>query len=119
MVGRRAAGLAVDPATLWYLTAGYTEADFNASARVLDQRIFSLDKTFGGYFVGGGVDTRLAGNWFLRLEYRYAEFDSERKFIDEASDLGVRFEPSTHTARLTLSYKFGGGYGWGWSTWGQ
>jgi outer membrane immunogenic protein len=115
-VGARLGWLS-NPATLWYLTAGYTEADFNASARVLDKQIFSLDKTFSGYFVGGGVDTRLAGNWFLRLEYRFTEFDSEGRDLDEFTT--VDFEPSMHTARLTLTYKFGGGYGWGWGTWGQ
>lgn len=105
------------PSTLWYLTGGYTQADFTASVTIDDVR-FSRDRSFDGYFVGGGVDTRLAAsNWFLRLEYRFSEFDRERFFLDDETGLAHHFESQVHTTRLTLTYKFGGGYGWG--SWGQ
>ena len=99
-----------------------TEAQFDAFARVDGVRVFSRDRTFGGYFVGAGIDSRLAAsNWFLRLEYRFSDFDSERLF--RAEDFRIDAEPSMHTARLTLTYKFGGsGYGWsgwGWNGWGR
>jgi outer membrane immunogenic protein len=111
-------GFLSSPSTLWYATAGYTEADFEAFVRN-DGTAFSADRTFSGYFVGGGVDTRLAAsNWFLRLEYRFTEFDSDRVFEDDLGPVRVEVEPSMHTARATLTYKFGGGlgggYGWGW-----
>jgi outer membrane immunogenic protein len=108
------------PSTLWYLTGGYTQADFDSSVTIDDVR-FSRSRTFDGYFAGVGVDTRLAAsNWFLRLEYRYSQFDGERLILDDDdTGLGHHFEPTIHTARLTLTYKFGGGYGWGWGTWGQ
>jgi opacity protein-like surface antigen len=70
--------------------------------------------------VGAGVDSRIAAsNWFLRLEYRFSEFDRETiAQLDEFTRLDV--EPSMHTARLSLTYKFGGGYGWGgWGGWGK
>jgi len=117
-IGARLGWLA-NPSTLWYLTAGYTEAQFdNFNSYPIfadDQR---GDQTFSGYFVGAGLDTRLTGNWFLRLEYRYSQFDSETVFSGNASDsiVGVDsridVEPSMHTARLVLTYKLGGGYGW-------
>jgi outer membrane immunogenic protein len=106
-------GFLTNPSTLWYATAGYTEAEFEAFASIADTTGVSRDRNFSGYFVGGGVDTRLAAsNWFLRLEYRFTEFDNETiAQLDDVTRLDV--EPSMHTARATLTYKFGG-YGWGW-----
>ena len=103
----------------FHATAGYTEASFDSFVRFDDLGTLSRDRTFSGYFVGGGVDTRLgASNWFLRLEYRFTQFDSERLFREEDLDgLRVDLEPSMHTARATLTYKFGG-YGWGANGWG-
>jgi outer membrane immunogenic protein len=103
------------PSVLWYFTGGYTQADLDFSPRFADfpDVRFSGEDTLSGWFVGGGVDTRLAAsNWFLRLEYRFSQFDGET-FISPDGLTSIDFEPSTHTARLTLTYKFGGGYGWG------
>ncbi|HEY1245154.1 MAG TPA: porin family protein [Hyphomicrobiaceae bacterium] len=114
-------GLLSSPSTLWYATGGYTQARFEGSTTVSfddgDVRA-SRDRTFDGFFVGGGVDTRLAAsNWFLRLEYRFSDFSSERIFGDDFTRIDA--EPTMHTARLTLAYKFGsGGYGWG-NGWGN
>lgn len=116
-------GFLANPSTLWYATAGYTEADFDASARLDGVGRFSASRTFSGYFVGAGVDTRLAAsNWYLRLEYRYSEFDGERVLRDDLDPLRVDVDPSMHTARATLTYKFGSGaYGYGWAPagWGR
>jgi outer membrane immunogenic protein len=109
-------GFLSSPSTLWYATAGYTQAQFEGFVSIDGLGTFSRDRTFDGYFVGGGVDTRLGvSNWFLRLEYRFSDFGSEEIFRDEFT----RMEPdsSAHTARLTLAYKFGG-YGYGYGGWG-
>ncbi len=99
------------------MTGGYTEAEFSNSSRWGDHRI-SFDETLSGYFVGGGVDTRLRDNWFLRLEYRFTQFDSENFEVN--SWVNHDLEPSLHTARLTLTYKFTHGMGWGsWGSWGK
>jgi outer membrane immunogenic protein len=108
-VGARLGWLA-NPGTLWYLTGGYTETEFELNI----PGFASEDQTFQGYFAGAGIDTRLAGNWLLRLEYRYSHYDSE-EFVSTIGT-GVDFEPSVHSGRATLTYKFGGpsgGYGWG------
>jgi outer membrane immunogenic protein len=122
-VGARLGWLS-SPSTLWYATGGYTESNFDAfvSSDLTGGSRFSRDRTFSGYFVGAGVDTRIAAsNWFLRLEYRFSQFDDETIFRFD-DDLGTRVEvePSTHTARATLTYKFtpGGGFGWGGGGWG-
>ena len=114
------------PSTLWYVTGGYTQVEVDHSPRFADLvgvdgiRV-SRDTTLDGFFVGGGVDTRLAAsNWFLRLEYRFSDFDTGRtRITDDVGDLDIRVnaDAEVHTARLTLTYKFMGGYGWG--AWGR
>jgi outer membrane immunogenic protein len=95
-------GFLSSPATLWYRTAGYTQAEFDASSNLGS---FDLG-TFSGYFVGAGVESRLVGGWSLRGEYRFSQFDSET-VASIPGLLNVDFEPSMHTARLALTYKFG------------
>jgi outer membrane immunogenic protein len=115
-VGARLGWLS-SPSTLWYVLGGYTEAEFDASISFNGTRVSDNLPNFSGYFVGAGIDTRLAAsNWFLRLEYRFTEFHSESFDLDAFTTLDV--EPSMHTARLTLTYKFGG-YGSNWGGWGK
>ena len=111
------------PSTLWYVTGGYTQIDVDHSPRFadlvgLDGIRVSRDSTLDGFFVGAGVDTRLAAsNWFLRLEYRYTDFDTGSVRIrDDVADVDlfrIDADAQAHSARLTLTYKFMGGYGWG------
>jgi outer membrane immunogenic protein len=111
-------GVLSSPSTLWYATGGYTEARFQSFATLADTDSVSDRATFRGWFAGAGVDTRLAAsNWFLRLEYRFTQFDNERELITDSTSLDV--EPSMHTARATLTYKFTPGPGWGGWGWGR
>jgi outer membrane immunogenic protein len=90
-------GFLSSPTTLWYGTAGYTEAEFE-----IDSTLGSVSiPDMRGYFLGGGVESQLGGGWAMRGEYRFSQFDSETiaGFVD--------VEPSMHTARLSLTYKFG------------
>jgi outer membrane immunogenic protein len=120
-------GWLTSPSALWYLTAGYTEARFEPSLRFDDNGIdddssnrFGRGRTFQGWFAGAGIDTRLAAsNWFLRMEYRYSQFDSESIFRSDDDFLNVDVEPSMHTGRLTLTYKFNSGWGSGFGNWGS
>jgi outer membrane immunogenic protein len=95
-------GFLTNPGTLLYGTVGYTQAEFEPSARYLPG--FFKSPTFDGYFVGAGVETFLRDNWTLKLEYRYSKFDDETIFSYDG--LKADLDPSTHTARLVLSYKF-------------
>jgi outer membrane immunogenic protein len=90
-------GYLVTPSTLLYGTAGYTQAQFD---------IGNLGSTtFDGYFVGAGVETFLRQNWTLKLEYRFSQFGEET--ILDSHHISADLEPSMHTARLILSYRFG------------
>ncbi|MBT3070973.1 outer membrane beta-barrel protein [Rhodomicrobium sp. Az07] len=104
-------GYLVNASTLAYVLGGYTEANFEAKAGE-----FKWDDTLNGWTVGGGLETKLGGNWFLKAEYRYTEFDGltfkggdERGCYVSAQKLDV--DTSVQTARVVLSYKadlFGG-----------
>jgi outer membrane immunogenic protein len=90
-------GFLTNPSTLVYGTVGYTQTDLD---------IFSYGSTtFDGYFVGAGIETFLRDNWTLKLEYRYSDFGSEQ--VVDYGPISADVDPSTHTARLVLSYRFG------------
>ncbi|HEX5999910.1 MAG TPA: outer membrane beta-barrel protein [Hyphomicrobiaceae bacterium] len=92
-------GFLTNPSTLVYGTAGYTQSEFEVSFLG-----GSADQTFGGYFVGAGIETYLRPNWTAKLEYRFSQYDGED--FNTGGFLDV--EPSTHAVRAVLSYKFGG-----------
>jgi outer membrane immunogenic protein len=95
-------GFLTSPSTLWYGTAGYTQARFD-----LGSTIGSLDlDDFKGYFLGLGVESQLGAGWALRAEYRFTQFESETVFSTPGL-VNVDLEPSMHTARVALTYKFG------------
>lgn len=90
--------------TMWYVTAGYAQADFDVKA--LGD---GIGKTLSGYFVGGGVEQQLRDNVFLKLEYRYADYEKERLASFEGSYLDS--ETDVHSVRLGVNWKvdlFGG-----------
>jgi outer membrane immunogenic protein len=92
-------GFLTNPGTLLYGTVGYTETGLD---------VFHLgSSTFTGYFVGAGIETFLRDNWTLKLEYRYSDFGSETLSEPYYFQPGAELDPSTHTARLVLSYKLG------------
>jgi outer membrane immunogenic protein len=100
-IGGRA-GLLSSPSTLWYGTAGYTQAKFDLTSTIGSLNV----PEFKGYFVGGGVESQIAPGWSVRAEYRYSQFDRESVFnVPAVIDVGL--EPSMHTTRLSLTYKFG------------
>jgi len=90
-------GILSSPSTLWYGVGGFTQAKFGISSS-----IGSLDlPDFNGYFVGAGVESQIRGGWSMRAEYRFSQFGNE----EVAGIVGV--EPSMHTARMALTYKWG------------
>jgi outer membrane immunogenic protein len=89
-------GVLTSASTLIYGTAGYTQTEFELSGPGI-----SVSKTFGGYFLGGGVETFLRSNLTAKLEYRFSQYDGEE--LAPGADL----EPSTHSVRAVVSFKFG------------
>jgi outer membrane immunogenic protein len=116
-VGGRA-GWLVSPAVFSYFTAGYTQADFKAGT---DTRLafapfpplagLGLEKnTYGGYFVGAGVEAMFAPGWFVRGEYRYSMYDTENvnTLVNGVpTGLTSHIEPKLQTVRAAVIKKFG------------
>lgn len=97
--------------TLWYVTAGYTEADLSYS-----DQFGSVDKDLQGFFLGAGVEHNIRDNFFLKLEYRYSNYGDETIFEDTATSgpCGTEcyeredIDTDIHSIRLGIAYKFGG-----------
>lgn len=93
-------GYLANPTTLWYGLGGYTQSSFD---------YFMVgSKELRGFFVGGGAESQLGGNWSLRGEYRYTQFRQET-LIDFCGCASLEAETSAHTGRLLLIYRFGSG----------
>ncbi|HVJ77246.1 MAG TPA: cellulose biosynthesis protein BcsS [Hyphomicrobium sp.] len=112
-VGGRA-GFLLNDRTLLFATAGYTQAHFqNDGWWDIDNGSSILhgahSKTFGGYFVGGGLESRLTDNFYLRGEVRYSDYS--RKVTNAGSFAGTDYVdaevPSLITGRVSLVYKLG------------
>src|SRR5262249_6583470 len=93
-------GYLITPSSLLYGTAGYTRTEVN----VLDS-FDDPSRSFNGYFVGAGLETFLHPNWTLKFEYRFSQY--EDKTMSESAVSRFNLDPSTQSARVVLSYKFG------------
>ncbi|MDI1284838.1 MAG: outer membrane beta-barrel protein [Reyranella sp.] len=100
--------------TLLYAAAGYTGMNVQATSTAYGggTALFGQGSTtFSGWTVGPGIETVITGGWTTRLEYRYSQY--EQKQITSSAfggaTAGVTAQPSTHTIRLGLAYKFGVG----------
>lgn len=112
-------GALVTPNTLAFVTAGYTRAHFDNDGwwDIVNGGTLLPGKSsvnFDGYFIGGGLETRLAGNFFLRGEVRYSKYDSE--VTNSGSFAGTDYidteDPEIITTRVGLIYKLGGREPW-------
>ncbi|MBJ7535123.1 porin family protein [Rhodomicrobium vannielii ATCC 17100] len=96
-------GYLVNTSTLAYVLGGYTDATFELSVPGFG----SADDNFTGWTVGGGLETRLSGNWYVKGEYRFTEFDTNKYALldDDGDGFGANVDTSVQTVRLVLSYK--------------
>lgn len=93
-------GWLAHPETMLYVIGGYSYADVSIDVSGVPISIPSED--FHGFHVGAGMETYLSQNITARVEYRYTQYGDE--------DFGTGFinvEPSAHTGRLGIAYKFG------------
>ncbi|MEE9586731.1 MAG: hypothetical protein V3V97_01725, partial [Hyphomicrobiaceae bacterium] len=67
---------------------------------------------FSGWFLGGGVETKLTESISLKAEYRYTSLDSEKvqilpKLVPQINDfVKADLEPTVQTGRIALVYRF-------------
>jgi outer membrane immunogenic protein len=117
VVGRL--GMLVTPGTLLYGLGGASwidvESNTNCPATAGSfcgaARNQTNEATRTGWTVGAGLETMLMGNWLARVEYRFADYGKidNTFFAGTADAFTVSEDLRTHTAKVGLAYKFGGG----------
>jgi outer membrane immunogenic protein len=99
-------GLVSSSHGLWYVTAGYTQADLRYSD-AFDTGHWDLK----GYFLGAGFERMLRTGWFLRAEYRFTDYGKETIFEGGCTLSCIereRLDTKMHAVQLGLVYKLGG-----------
>jgi outer membrane immunogenic protein len=107
-------GYLVAPNVLSYGNVGYSHADFKGTTFNNGAVIGSSHRD--GWFIGGGVENNLdlfgisAPGWFMKTEYRVAEYDWKNSaFAAPAAPAGVAFKPYVQTVSTSLVYRFNWG----------
>lgn len=93
-------GYLLTPETMLYVTGGFTQGRTTLSA---PGGLGSISFSANGWQIGGGVETRLSGNWFMYAEYIHTFSNSFGQF----APLSVK--PTSGTARIGINYRFGVG----------
>jgi outer membrane immunogenic protein len=114
-------GYLVTPNVLSYVNAGYTNGHFKGTTLALSQvnlpdTVSATKFNANGWFVGGGIENSLnsfgisAPGWFMKTEYRVAEYGRKDViFLDTAgavSPTGTSFKPFVQTISTSLVYRF-------------
>jgi len=108
-------GYLANPNTLLYMTGGWTRLELDQIALAGGGAAGTITSPkYDGWFLGGGVETMLGSNFVgnnnvsLKLEYRYSDYKQELLGVSGAPAGTVipSLEPSTHTGRFSINYKF-------------
>ena len=95
-----------------YVSGGYANAkienDFVSGGATLD----SASDRFNGWYIGGGVDMSITGNWKIGVEYRHYEFEDANLTPTTPSGVSLpddrsTFSPTADAVTARLSYVFG------------
>ena len=101
---RARAGYLLTPSFMVYATGGFAYAHSNIALEGGD----STKQWFTGWQAGLGTELKLDPRWTLRLEYLYTDLGS--KTLTQATSTGSgltnTFDPTMHTVRAGLTFKF-------------
>ena len=89
-------GMLVHERALLYLIGGYTHAEYEVNIPGA-----SFEQDYDGWHVGTGLDVAITDSMFAGIEYRYTQLSGESWTVG-----GLDVEPSSHTGRLRVGYKF-------------
>jgi len=96
------AGWLATPSTLLYVLGGYSNQSFTTTGYAGNgATLFERENRLSGFVVGPGLEFMIAPGWSTRLEYRYSQYET-RTLLN-----GVTLQPTVHTVRAGLAYKFG------------
>jgi outer membrane immunogenic protein len=116
-------GYLVAPSVLSYVNGGYSYAEFSGSTLLGNTTGLPLVTTpsfhRNGWFLGGGVENNLdifgisAPGWFMKTEYRVAEYNrvilGESTLGGALTGIGVSTKPIVQTVGTSLVYRFNWG----------
>lgn len=115
-VGARA-GILVNPRTLAYIMAAYTQTDYDLTLHGSGEGADSVSRetTFDGITVGAGVEFAVTNNVFLGIEGSHTFYGEETLFdhYDAESNVGTRLNDKLGETRVmgTLKLKLNTGLG--------
>jgi len=95
-------GVKLNDTTLGYLRVGYSWASIKYQDSMTGAGSASKTNTSGGWAYGLGMETLLSGNWSLRTEYTYTNYNS----YNTALGSGTNVDPSDNQFMLGLIYHF-------------
>lgn len=94
-------GVVTSPSTMVYVKGGYTNARFGLQgtdgSTILDQRLDT-----DGYRVGAGVEHQLAGNAYVKAEYRYSNYSKAEFDFDGTTPDTSRFNIDTDRHQVVV-----------------
>jgi outer membrane immunogenic protein len=109
-------GYLVAPTVLSYFNAGFTQARFSESLQGYpdgnSQPGHSLtSQTYNGWFIGSGVEAMVFPGWFVRSEYRFADYGAETIPLVAIAPCcsngnAEKIHPYVQTVRTDLIYRF-------------
>lgn len=103
-----------DGGFLWYVTGGGAWGGVTSNDAGLNGPLSfpaSFSHSLGGWSLGAGVETALAGNWTARLEYLYVDLGSTTDTFIASNFTNVeivRAGVRDNLVRAGLNYRFGG-----------
>jgi outer membrane immunogenic protein len=105
-------GYLILPTLLSYFNVGFTQAHFDQENLLIFGITPSADvlpsQNYNGWFLGGGMETMLFPGWFIKTEYRFADYQSKDIQVI-GTNTGYVFKdvhPSVQTIRTVLTYRF-------------
>ena len=98
-------GLRLTDSTLTYIRLGYTWANFKYNESSTAVGSASNSSTEGGFTYGVGMETLITGNWSLRGEYTYTNYNNFSTSMAAGSSSSIN--PSAGQYSLGVIYHFG------------
>jgi len=95
-------GVKLNDATLGYIRLGYNWTNIKYQESLTGVGSASKTNTSGGFAYGVGMETLLSGNWSLRTEYTYTNYNSSNTSLGA----GTNVDPSDNQFMLGLLYHF-------------